>query len=51
VIRPVTTYGSETWTLTKSDENPLRIFKGKYRGRYTGQYKRGIPRELDIMKN
>jgi hypothetical protein len=30
VIRPVATYGSETWTLTKSDENLLRIFEGKY---------------------
>jgi len=29
VIRPLVTYGSETWTLTKSDENLLRIFKRK----------------------
>ena len=28
LIRPVVTYGSETWTLTKSDEN-LRIFERK----------------------
>jgi hypothetical protein len=27
VVRPVATYGSETWTLTKSDENSLRIFE------------------------
>jgi len=26
LIRPVVMYGSETWTLTKSDENLLRIF-------------------------
>ena len=26
LIRPDKTYGSETWTLTKSDENLLRIF-------------------------
>jgi len=25
LIRPAVTYGSETWTLTKSDENLLRI--------------------------
>jgi len=29
LIRPVVTYGSETWTLTKSDENLLRIFEMK----------------------
>jgi hypothetical protein len=29
VIRPVTTYGSETWTLTKSEENSLRVFERK----------------------
>jgi len=29
LIRPVVTYGSEIWTLTKSDENFLRIFERK----------------------
>jgi hypothetical protein len=29
LIRPVVTYGSKTWTLTKSDENLLRIFERK----------------------
>jgi hypothetical protein len=27
LIRPVLTYGSATWTLTKADENLLRIFE------------------------
>ena len=29
VVKPVATYGSETWTLTKSDDNSLRIFERK----------------------
>jgi phage host-nuclease inhibitor protein Gam len=29
LIRPVVMYGSEIWTLTKSDENLLRIFERK----------------------
>jgi hypothetical protein len=29
LIRPVVTHGSEIWTLTKSDENLLRIFERK----------------------
>jgi len=29
LIRPVVTYGSETWTLTKSYENLLKIFERK----------------------
>jgi hypothetical protein len=29
LIRPVVTYESETWKLTKSDENLLRIFERK----------------------
>jgi hypothetical protein len=27
LIRPVVTYGSETWTLTKADENFLKDFR------------------------
>jgi hypothetical protein len=29
LIRPVVMYGSETWTITKADENLLRIFERK----------------------
>ncbi|PSN29951.1 hypothetical protein C0J52_23407, partial [Blattella germanica] len=29
LIRPVITYAAETWTLSHSDENALRIFERK----------------------
>ena len=29
IIRPVLLYGSETWTLTKTDTNKLRTFENK----------------------
>ena len=41
LIRPVVTYGSETWTLTKSDENLLRIFEGKILQRIYGPVQEG----------
>jgi hypothetical protein len=63
VIRPVTTYGLETWTLTKSDENSSRIFERKiltkiygpvqegdtWRIRYNEELNRFI-KEEDIVK-
>jgi hypothetical protein len=36
IIRPTVTYGSETWTLTMSDENQLRIFERKILRRIYG---------------
>jgi hypothetical protein len=41
VIRPVTTYGSETWTLKKSDENSLRIFERKILRKIYGPVQEG----------
>jgi hypothetical protein len=41
VIRPVNTYGLETWTLTKSDENSLRIFERKILRKIYGPVQEG----------
>jgi hypothetical protein len=41
LVRPVTTYGSETWTLTKSDENSLRIFERKILRKVYGPVQEG----------
>ena len=63
LIRPAVTYGSKTWTPTKSDENLLRIFERKilrkiygpiqggdmWRIRYNEELNRSINGE-DIVK-
>jgi hypothetical protein len=36
LIRPVVTYGCETWTLTKQDEQHLRIFERKKKRKIFG---------------
>jgi len=41
LIRPVVTYGSETWTLTKSDESLLRIFERKILRKMNGPIQEG----------
>jgi len=34
LIRPVVTYGAETWTVTKKEEQALLIFERKYLAEY-----------------
>jgi hypothetical protein len=41
LIRPVVTYGFETWTLTKSDENLLKIFDRKILRKFYGLIQEG----------
>ena len=41
LIRPVVMYGSDIWTLTKSDENLLRIFERKILRRIYGPVQEG----------
>ena len=41
LIRPVATYGSEAWTLTKSDENLLKIFERKIMRKICGTIQEG----------
>jgi hypothetical protein len=48
LIRPVVTYGSETWTLTKSDKNLLRIFERKIVRRTYGPVREG---DIWIIRN
>ena len=45
LIRPAVTYGSETWTLTKSNENLLRIFEWKILQKIYG-----LVQEVDIWR-
>ena len=51
IIRRVLPYGSETWTLTKTDENKLRTFENKvlrqiYGPVYDGYWRRRYNIEL-----
>jgi hypothetical protein len=40
-IRPVVTYGSETWTMSAADENALRVFERKVLRRICGPVREG----------
>jgi hypothetical protein len=55
LIRPVVSYGAETWTVTKKEEQALLIFKRKifrriYGPKYgNGEWKSRTNRELEEM--
>ena len=55
LIRPVVSYGAETWTMTKKEEQALLIFERKlYRRIYgpkyeNGEWKSRTNRELEEM--
>jgi sorting nexin-29 len=49
LIRPIVTYGAEIWTLTKEDENNLRIFERKVIRKIFGPIKKN--EEWEIRNN
>jgi len=55
LIRPIVTYGAETWTMTKKEEQALLIFERKmfrkiYGPKYeNGEWKSRTNRELEGM--
>jgi hypothetical protein len=55
LIRPVVTYGAETWTITKKEEQALLIFERKiFRRIYgpiyeDGEWKIRTNRELEVL--
>ena len=55
LIRPVVSYGAETWTLTKKEEQAMIIFERKifrriYGPKYeNGEWKSRTDRELEEM--
>jgi hypothetical protein len=56
LIRPVVTYGAETWTMTKQEEQALLIFERKifrriYGSKYEdGEWKSRTNRELEELR-
>jgi hypothetical protein len=51
LIRPVITYGSESWTLNKGNTDKLEYLKERFCGRYMEQLMKEGLGESDIMWN
>ena len=51
LIKPVVTYGSETWTMRKNDENALLVFERKVLRKIYGPCKDEHTGEWRIRKN
>lgn len=51
LIIPVLTYGSETWTLTKKEENRLRVFERKILRKIFGPIRDRISDEWRLLNN
>jgi hypothetical protein len=49
IIRPVVTYGSETWCLTANDERSLRTWERKVLRRHHGIWRIRTNKELIVL--
>ena len=51
LVRPVVTYGSESWTLNMEEERALAVFERKILRKYMDHWKKMIYGEFDETMN